>query len=168
RWKTRSWAPYSTTAKNRRMPPRRGSRRTPGCSTAGSTASPRSTAATGWRPSRRISDCSARPLTGRDERPPHAGQGAMYDWLTDHKIPLGSWIADAVDWMLTHMAWLFDAFSEGLGGAIEAFIEAMLWVPPLGLVAIFAAIGWFLHRSWKLVLVIVLSLLLVINLGYWT
>lgn len=92
----------------------------------------------------------------------------MYDWLTDHKIPLGSWIADAVDWMLTHMAWLFDAFSEGLGGAIEAFIEAMLWVPPLGLVAIFAAIGWFLHRSWKLVLVIVLSLLLVINLGYWT
>jgi len=35
-------------------------------------------------------------------------------------------------------------------------------------VAIFAAIGWFLHRSWKLVVLIVLSLLLVINLGYWT
>ena len=92
----------------------------------------------------------------------------MYDWLTEHKIPLGNWIADGVDWMLTHMAWLFDSFSEGLGSAIEAFIKAMLWVPPLGLVAIFAAIGWFLHHSWKLVLLIVLSLLLVINLGYWT
>ncbi len=89
------------------------------------------------------------------------------DWLTDNKIPLGRWIADVVDWMLTHMAWLFDAFSEGLGAAIEGFIEAMLWLPALVLVAVFAGIGWYLHRSWKLVGLIVLTLLLVINLGYW-
>ncbi len=43
----------------------------------------------------------------------------------------------------------------------------MLWVPPLVLLASFAALGWILHRSWKLVALIVLSLLLVINLGYW-
>ncbi len=91
----------------------------------------------------------------------------MLDWLTDNKIPLGRWIADGVDWMLTHMAWLFDAFSEGLGAAIEGFIDAMLWVPPLVLVAVFAGIGWYLHRSFKLVALIVLALLLVINLGYW-
>ncbi|GJL83979.1 MAG: choline ABC transporter permease subunit [marine bacterium B5-7] len=91
----------------------------------------------------------------------------MYDWLTEHKIPLGKWIADMVDWMLDHMAWLFDAFSEGLGATIEGFIEAMLWLPPLLLMVVFAGIGWYLHRSWKLVALIVLSLLLVINLGYW-
>ncbi len=91
----------------------------------------------------------------------------MIDWLTEHKIPLGNWIADGVDWMLTHMAWLFDAFSEGLGAAIEGFIDAMLWFPALVLVALFAAIGWYLHRSYKLVALIVLALALVINLGYW-
>ncbi|KAA3623438.1 MAG: choline ABC transporter permease subunit [Proteobacteria bacterium] len=91
----------------------------------------------------------------------------MLDWLTENKIPLGNWIADGVDWMLDHMAWFFDAFSTGLGAAIEGFIDAMLWVHPLLLVAIFTGIGWYLHRSWKLSLLIVLSLLLVINLGYW-
>jgi len=91
----------------------------------------------------------------------------VFDWLTENKIPLGKWIAGGVDWMMDRMAWLFDAFAEGLGSTIEGFIDVMLWVPPLLLVAIFAGIGWYLHRSWKLVLLIVLSLLLVINLGYW-
>ncbi len=89
------------------------------------------------------------------------------DWLTEHKIPLGKWISNGVDWMLDHMAWFFDAFSDGLGSLIEGFIDLMLWFPALALVAVFATIGWYLHRSWKLVLLIVLSLLLVINLGYW-
>ncbi len=43
----------------------------------------------------------------------------------------------------------------------------MLWVPPLALIGIFVLIGWLLHRSFNLVLLIVLSLLLVVNLGYW-
>ncbi len=44
----------------------------------------------------------------------------------------------------------------------------MLWTPPLVLLAIFVLIGWYIHRSWKLVVLITGSLLLVINLGYWT
>lgn len=91
----------------------------------------------------------------------------MFEWLTENKIPLGKWIADGVDWMMDHLAWFFDAFADGLGSTIEGFIGVMLWVPPLVLVAVFAGIGWYLHRSWKLLLLIVLSLLLVINLGYW-
>jgi glycine betaine/proline transport system permease protein len=89
------------------------------------------------------------------------------DWLIEHKIPLGRWIADFVDFLLDNLAWFFDSFSEGLGALIQGLIDALLWLHPLVVVALLAAIGWGLHRSFRLVLLIVLSLLLVINLGYW-
>lgn len=89
------------------------------------------------------------------------------DWLTEHKIPLGKWINTGVEWLLDHATWLFDAFADGLEFAIEGFVDLMLWFHPLVMIAIFAAIAWGLHKSWKLVALVVLSLLLVINLGYW-
>ncbi|MEX1036222.1 MAG: choline ABC transporter permease subunit [Sneathiella sp.] len=89
------------------------------------------------------------------------------EWLTDHKIPLGSWIRDGVDFLLDHGAWIFDSFSDGLAALINTLVDLMLWCPPLLLVVIFAALAYALHRSWKLSLLILLCLLLVINLGYW-
>ena len=89
------------------------------------------------------------------------------DWLTDHKIPLGKWIESFVDLLLDHVAWLFDFVSEVLEFPIEGLTTLALATPPLLLVAAVAAIAWWLHRSWKLVAAVVLTLLLVINLGYW-
>ena len=89
------------------------------------------------------------------------------DWLTDHKLPLGKWIKHFVDWMLDSGAELFDVFSDSLSFVIEGLINTMLWFNPLIMIAVFATIAFLLHRSWKLVALIVLSLLLVINLGYW-
>ncbi len=89
------------------------------------------------------------------------------DWLTENKIPLGRWIKDFVDFLNDHMAWLFDLISAVLGFLIDGLIDIMQWVPPLLLVAILAAGAFWLHRSWKLVALIVFSLLLIINLGYW-
>lgn len=91
----------------------------------------------------------------------------MLEWLTENKIPLGKWIKSFVDFLLDNLAWFFDRFSEGLQYLIEGFVDSMLYLPPLLMIGIFAGIAWFLHRSWNLVTVIVLSLLLVINLGYW-
>ena len=89
------------------------------------------------------------------------------DWLTEHKLPLGKWIKSFVDWMLDSGAELFDVFSDSLSFVIEGLIDVMLWFHPMIMIAIFAALAYLLHRSWKLVILIVLSLLLVINLGYW-
>ena len=89
------------------------------------------------------------------------------DWLVDNKIPLGNWIKTFVDFLLDHGAGFFDAVSEVLKFFIEGLTDVMLWVHPLVLVAVFAGIAFFLHRSWKLVVLVVLPLLLVINLGYW-
>jgi glycine betaine/proline transport system permease protein len=88
-------------------------------------------------------------------------------WLTDHKLPLGQWIKHLVDLLNAHAAWLFNAFADGVGLVINGLIELMLAVPPLALIALFALIAFWLQRSWKLALLIVLALLLVINLGYW-
>ena len=89
------------------------------------------------------------------------------DWLTDHKIPLGKWIASFVDLLLDHGAWFFDYLSEALKFLIEGVAGLALGVPALVLVLAIAGLAFWLHRSWKLVATVVLTLLLVINLGYW-
>ncbi len=89
------------------------------------------------------------------------------DWLEDHKIPLGNWISDGVDALNDNAAFVFDAIAWALGLVIESFVDLLQAIPALLLVLLFAAGAYALHRSWKLALLIVLSLLLVINLGYW-
>ena len=91
----------------------------------------------------------------------------MEEWLTEHKIPLGRWIKSGVDFLNDHAAGFFDAVSDNLGAVIEGFIDLLQWLPPLLLVLLLAALGYWLQRSWKLALGIALSLLLIINLGYW-
>ena len=89
------------------------------------------------------------------------------DWLTDHKIPLGRWIESFVNLLLDHIAWFFDFLSELLAFPIEGLTTLALALPPLALVAAVAALAFWLHRSWKLAVAVLLALLLVINLGYW-
>lgn len=88
-------------------------------------------------------------------------------WLTENKIPLGGLIRDGVDWLNDHAAFVFYAISDGLGFVIDGVTEALLWAHPLAIVALFGAIAWVIHREWKLLALVVVSFLLVINLGYW-
>ncbi len=92
----------------------------------------------------------------------------MYDWLTEHKIPLGLWLRDFVDFLTTHGQGFFDFISLVLGALIGGFTAALLFVPPLLLIALFGLAAWLVHRSVGLVVFIVGALLLVTNLGYWT
>ncbi len=91
----------------------------------------------------------------------------MEDWVTPYKIPLGKWMRDFVDFLNAHAAWVFNLISDVLGFLIEGLIDILAWFPPLLLVGLFAAGAYALHLSWKLAAVIALSLLLIINLGYW-
>jgi glycine betaine/proline transport system permease protein len=88
------------------------------------------------------------------------------EWLTDQKIPIGKWAAGLFDWLQTHGAWFFDGMSE----AMEALIDAILWVlqtpHPLIVVAAFAALTYLLQRSWKPTALITLGFLFILNQGY--
>lgn len=89
------------------------------------------------------------------------------DWLTESKIPLGVWMSDFVDWLNEHAAIVFYTISDVLGFLIEGLIDILLWFNPLVLIALVAGIAWVVHRKWRLVVLIVLSFLLIVNLGYW-
>lgn len=89
------------------------------------------------------------------------------NWITDHKIPMGDWIETFVDWLVTNAEGFFDAISFSLEWLILGMTDLLLASPPLVFIASVAAIAWWLHRSWPLVVYSIISLLLIANLGYW-
>ncbi|MFD9440369.1 ABC transporter permease/substrate binding protein [Streptomyces sp. NPDC060006] len=63
------------------------------------------------------------------------------------RIPFGDWVNDTVDWLLNHMAWLFDFFKTVFLGAYDG-INAVLQAPePLLLAGIFAVVAFWLRGT---------------------
>jgi glycine betaine/proline transport system permease protein len=91
----------------------------------------------------------------------------MYDWLVDHKIPLGSWVKAFVDLLNEHAQVVFDFISLVIGAWIDGLTAVLIAIPPLLLIAAFAGLAYLLHRSIALAVFAALALLLVVNLGYW-
>ncbi|MDI9349993.1 MAG: choline ABC transporter permease subunit [Candidatus Symbiobacter sp.] len=90
-----------------------------------------------------------------------------FKWFIDHKIPLGRWMNDWVQAINDHATWLFDGIRYGLETLILGMIGGLLWFPPFILIVIFAALVWGVHRSWGLVSLTLLSLLMIANMGFW-
>jgi glycine betaine/proline transport system permease protein len=90
------------------------------------------------------------------------------DWLTDHKLPLGSWMEAFVDWLTMNAAGFFDAISLSLEWVILSLVDVFLWFPAGVIVALVAVIAWALHRRLSLAIFSAAALLLILNLGYWT
>ncbi|RBP81708.1 choline ABC transporter permease subunit [Marinomonas rhizomae] len=89
------------------------------------------------------------------------------NWLTDNKIPLGAWMENFVDWLVTAASGFFDLISITLETMIVTMVDAIDSIHPLAVIAIVLIGVWFLHRSIGLLIFITLSLLLIINMGYW-
>jgi glycine betaine/proline transport system permease protein len=89
------------------------------------------------------------------------------EWLTDNKIPLGDWSEAFIDFVDANFAWFFDLISDGLRFVMDGLQDFLLWCNPIVLIVAVAAFAFWLHRSWGLLVGVILSLLLVLNLGYW-
>ncbi|KZL16368.1 MULTISPECIES: choline ABC transporter permease subunit [Pseudovibrio] len=89
------------------------------------------------------------------------------EWLTEHKLPIGKWAKWGVDWLTDNASGFFDAISV----AIEWLIDSVLWVlqapHPLGIVVIATALAFVVRRSFVFSAFVAVSLLLIINQGYW-
>lgn len=83
------------------------------------------------------------------------------------RIPLGGWVNDAVDWIMSTFSWLFSYIKS----FFTIIFEALLWVfsaPPFFVVIIvLAAIAYF-AKGWKLAAGSVVSLLLIHSLNQWS
>ena len=88
-------------------------------------------------------------------------------FIADWKIPIGAWGKEFFDFLTTNFSWFFDRLSDGLKSLLESLIDLMLWIPPVVLVVLIAALGWRLQKSWKLALAVAIGLLFIINQGLW-
>ncbi|WP_068318194.1 choline ABC transporter permease subunit [Polycladidibacter hongkongensis] len=89
------------------------------------------------------------------------------DWLTEDKLPIGKWAKYAVDWLTQNAAGFFDALSLAIEGMIEGVIWLLQAPSPLVMVALVTALAFAAKRTIWFSGFVLLSLLLVINLGYW-
>lgn len=87
--------------------------------------------------------------------------------LLQTKIPIGIWIRDLTLYITDNFYRTFDLISIVLGWFIDGLIGILLFPPPLVFIAILCALAYVLHRSWRLVLLIALGMILILNLGYW-
>lgn len=87
--------------------------------------------------------------------------------LTDHKIPLGDYIAAFVDWLTQHGASTFDAIASSLETMIHGLTFALTWFNPFVLIGLIALLAHLIQRKWGLTAFVVASFLLILNLGYW-
>ncbi|MDF1732065.1 MAG: choline ABC transporter permease subunit [Minwuia sp.] len=89
------------------------------------------------------------------------------EWLTEQKLPIGKAAKSVVEWITDNFAWWFDAFSIGMETAIDGLLWLLQAPHPLIIVALVAALAWLLKRSIGFTVFVALSLLLIINQGYW-
>lgn len=89
------------------------------------------------------------------------------EWLRQFKLPIGDWLKAAVGVLEANAQGFFDFIALVIEFMVDGFTAILLVFPPLVLIALFAGGAYALHRSWRLVALVVISLLLVANLGYW-
>ena len=88
-------------------------------------------------------------------------------WLSDHKIPVGAAIATAIDAIKRHGAGVFSTISAVTNGSVSLAVTALRSVPAMVMIIGFAALAWWLQRSWKLALFVTMALMFIMNQGYW-
>lgn len=89
------------------------------------------------------------------------------EWLEESKIPVGKWIATAFDWLTDTFGSLFDAIDDFLSNGIDGFLWLLQAPPALVMIALFAALTYYIQRSWARVAVVVACFFYVLNQGYW-
>ena len=151
-----------STARSRARPPSDWLKANPAVLGArGSPASPPSTASRASPRSRRASGSERRcgreacgaARRSTDGEPSSTGvrvqaETAMDDWLTSHKIPLGTWVKTFVDLLNEHAAGLLRLhLARPRRDHRRPDRALLLVVPPLLLVALLAVGTWLLHRS---------------------
>ena len=76
-------------------------------------------------------------------------------------------MADFIELFKTRSASVFDAISSGLGFVVDGTTALLTAIPGPVLVLILAALSYLIRRSWVLTAFVTLSLLFIMNQGYW-
>jgi glycine betaine/proline transport system permease protein len=91
----------------------------------------------------------------------------LESWLTGTKIPIGWAVKQGITWLQDNAAGFFDAVTAVIDFLVDGLTNLLLLVPIAVVIFGTAAIAYWLHRSWKLSLFVIVAFLLIVNLGYW-
>jgi glycine betaine/proline transport system permease protein len=91
----------------------------------------------------------------------------LVQYITDNKIPVGTWGKAFFGFLTTNFRGFFNAISSGLTWFLESLSAILLWFPPLVIIIAMAVLAWYLQKSWKLALGVALGLLFILNQGLW-
>ncbi len=91
----------------------------------------------------------------------------MESWFTEPKVPLGRWVKIGITWLQDNAAGFFDAVTAAINFLVDGLTAILLHIPFLIVVFALAALAYWLHRSWRLAVFVVVAFIFIANLGYW-
>ena len=89
------------------------------------------------------------------------------NFVRSWKIPVGPWGKSFIDFIVTYFQWLFDGLKISLNFIVDISTAGLLALPPVLLAVLIAGFAYWLQRSWKLALGVLLGLLFIMNQGLW-
>jgi glycine betaine/proline transport system substrate-binding protein len=94
--------------------------------------------------------------------------GSFEVFISDHKIPVGDWVATLIEYVKAHGKAVFDGISAIGGGSVNGLTLLLAAVPAPLLLLLLVTLTWLLRRSWPTCLFVAVALLFIMNQGYWT
>src|SRR5699024_7505718 len=83
------------------------------------------------------------------------------------RIPIGEWAESGIDWLKENLSWLFDAFTWLMEFLVGHLTDALLFLPALALIPLFALLAWAV-RSWRMGVGTLVMMLVVVAMDQWT
>jgi glycine betaine/proline transport system permease protein len=91
----------------------------------------------------------------------------LESWFREPKLPLGWAVKQFITWLQDNATWFFDTVTAAIDFLVDGLTAVLLHIPAGVLILTASAAAYWLHRSWKLSLFVVIAFLLIANLGYW-
>jgi len=82
------------------------------------------------------------------------------------RIPLGTWVEDAVAWLRDNLDALFDVITVVVRFLVDGLTDGLLAIPIPLAILLFALIGWAV-RSWQMALGTALTFTLIVAMDLW-
>jgi glycine betaine/proline transport system substrate-binding protein len=105
-----------------------------------------------------------------EQAPVHLRSGpesAFESWVMSRRIPVGDAATRFVDYTKLHAKGFFEGVSAFVRVSTNAVGYVLTAAPAVVLIGAIALLAWFLRRSIPLVVFVIVSLLFIMNQGYW-
>ncbi len=84
-----------------------------------------------------------------------------------NRLPLGQWVNQGVDWLLSHFGNAFDVFTQSVTTVTDSLRDGLGLVPWFVILLIFALLAWR-AKGWRLALGSSVGLYIIYNLELWS